>query len=624
MKYAKGLFKSYAELTMTHPDCISNRNLKIIDAYVKSRLGQDHNLFEGLPRPEGYPSAESFFLNEDQWTSYDNFSRVFRRARKLVGEADFFFNCGLSSAQLRSWGRFHYFVRVFASPGDGYKKLPFFNKNFNDTKEIEIIRPPHYDSASRKIKTLLKISFHDDFDPNLDYIGDAFMRGILSSIPTIWNLPPAKIEQTLFPYDPVVVFNQDPEFVKSGLDVRVENGFLSLQDPATGNRVTVGKEVLLEPENINGKTLYRGRYKEFGIKGTNLNYPKAILITERFSLEGHEILRKGTFFKAPYCILDVSFDRMSARHRISEALRFNKNKPDTGHELSEIIDQLRETIKDKNQANVALEKANRELCNARDQLDLANRELEAKVVERTAELERAQQDLTRLNDGLEKKVKEQLIALKRHDQLRRYLSPNLAKIILDNDGALGTEPERKLLTIVFTDIRGFSNLTDSLEPEELFQLLSRYFSAMIEIVHEYDGTLNKIVGDGLLVFFGDPVPMEDHAERAVKMAIKMQQTVAQLKQKWNHYGHDLGVGIGINTGYVTVGNVGSDIHRDYTIIGNQVNVASRLENLAKAGEILISGRTLSLLNGSAKVKELGDIQVKGIHNSVKTYRVHWQ
>ena len=111
---------------MTQPDCISNRNLRIIDAYVKSRMDVECNLFEGLPRPDGYPSAESFFLNEDQWTTYDNFSRVFRRAKKLLGEADFFFNCGLSSAQQRSWGRFHYFVRVFASPVDGYKRLPFF------------------------------------------------------------------------------------------------------------------------------------------------------------------------------------------------------------------------------------------------------------------------------------------------------------------------------------------------------------------------------------------------------------------------------------------------------------------------------------------------------------------
>ena len=611
---------------MTHPDCISNRNLKVIDAYVKSRLGREHDLFKGLPRPEGHPSAESFFLNEDQWTTYDNFSRVFRRARKLVGEPDFFFHCGASSAQLRSWGRFHYFVRVFASPGDGYKRLPFFNKNFNDTKEIEIIRPPAYDSASKKVRTLLKITFHDDFDPNRDYMGDAFMKGILSSIPTIWNLPPAGIEQPLSPYDPEIVFNRDPEFRSYGLKVQVSKGRMTLRDPATGESVIVGKTVLLEPETVNGKSLYLGKYRELHADPEEdaQGLQKAILITRTFSLNGQDILREGELFKAPYCILDVSFDRMSISHRVSQALKFGKKKPDTGSEVSDIIDQLRESIKDKNQANVMLEKTNRELREARDRLDVANRELEAKVEARTAELKQAQQELIHLNQGLENKVKEQVLELKRYDQLRRYLSPKLAETILANDEDLGAEPRRKLLTIVFTDIRGFSSLTDSLEPEELFQLLSHYFSVMTEIVHQYDGTLNKMIGDGLLIFFGDPIPMDDHAERAVRMAIHMQRTAEKLKQEWGRYGHDLGVGIGINTGYVTVGNVGSDMHRDYTIIGNQVNVASRLENLAKPGEILISRRTLSLVKDLGPVKEMGDYEVKGIHNPIKTYRVPWE
>ena len=604
---------------MTQPDCISNRNLKIIDAYVKNRLGREHDLFEGLTRPDGYPFAKDFFLNEDQWTTYDNFSRVFRRARKLIGEPDFVFNCGLSSAQLRSWGRFHYFVRVFASPVDGYKRLPFFNKNFNDTKDIEIIHPPAYDPSLKKIKTVLKITFHEDFEPDADYMGDAFMRGILSSIPTIWNLPPARIEQPLSPYNPEVVFNQDPEFVDSHLDVRVMDGHMSLRDPVGGERIIVGEMVLLEPETVNQESLYLGKYRPLTVDpgGNDPVLKKAILITRTFSLNGQTILQKGDFWGAPYCILHVTFDRTSVGHRISQALRFRKKKSDMGNEVSEIINQLRESIKDKNQTNVKLKDANRELRKARELL-------EAKVAERTAELEKARADLLHLNQGLEKKVSEQILELKRHDQLSRYLSPNLVETILANDGELGIEPQRKQLTIVFTDIRGFSTLTDNLEPEELFQLLSRYFSVMIEIVHQYDGTLNKIIGDGLLVFFGDPIPMEDHADRAVRMAVQMQQAVIGLKQEWNRYDHDLGLGIGINTGYVTVGNVGSDMHRDYTIIGNQVNVASRLENLAKPGEILISQRTLSSMVDSRTVKEMGDIQVKGIHNPVKTYRVNWE
>ena len=144
---------------------------------------------------------------------------------------------------------------------------------------------------------------------------------------------------------------------------------------------------------------------------------------------------------------------------------------------------------------------------------------------------------------------------------------------------------------------------------------------MTKLIHHYDGTLNKIIGDGLLVFFGDPIPMEDHARRAVMMSVDMQKKVAELRDEWLQYGHELGIGIGINTGYMTVGNIGSDTHKDYTVIGNQVNVAARLESIAKAGQILISQRTQSRVRDIVEVEAMGEIQVKGIHQPVITYNV---
>jgi class 3 adenylate cyclase len=144
---------------------------------------------------------------------------------------------------------------------------------------------------------------------------------------------------------------------------------------------------------------------------------------------------------------------------------------------------------------------------------------------------------------------------------------------------------------------------------------------MTKLIYQYEGTLNKIIGDGMLIFFGDPIPMEDHAQRAVLMAIEMQKKVIDLKKEWLHYGYELGMGIGINTGYMTVGNIGSDMHMDYTVIGNQVNVAARLESLAKSGQILVSQRTYSRISNLVEVKKVGDIMVKGIHNPVITYNV---
>ena len=144
---------------------------------------------------------------------------------------------------------------------------------------------------------------------------------------------------------------------------------------------------------------------------------------------------------------------------------------------------------------------------------------------------------------------------------------------------------------------------------------------MTELIHKHEGTLNKIIGDGIMVFFGDPVPIPDHAQRAVLLAIDMQKKIGQLKNEWLSYGHELNIGIGINTGYMTVGNIGSEFHKDYTVIGNQVNIAARLESMAKPGEILISQRTYSKVKALVSAEETGRHQLKGIHAPVEIYRV---
>ncbi len=611
---------------MSRPDCISNRNIKIIATYVQSRVGNYNSLLEGLSYPrDQYLSAEDFFLNEDEWTTYENYERIFRKGKELVDEPDFFFKCGASSASLRSWGRFHYFVRVFASPNDGFKKIPFFNKNFDDTKEIEVILPPTYNHRSRKFRTIMKVQFHNDIDPNNDYIGDPYLRGILSSIPTIWGLAPAVIRQTVTAYDPEVLFNQEPEFTQYRLDVKMEEDVMTLRDPDKGQRLQVGKKILLKSEQINGQEIYLGKYTEMppDYQPVHDDQREAILITETIKFNDRVLLTAGEIFLAPYFILDISYDRVSTFHRMSQLWRRGDGRS-SGQELIETINQLRRSMGARNEAYAELEKTVKELVVAKARLDEHNRELENRVEDRTSELRKTQQDLLRLNRDLEATVKKQVTQLERHNELRRYLSPNLAEKILASDHALGTEPQRKMMTVVFTDIRGFSNLTENLEPEELFHLLNRYFSEMIKIAHLYDGTVSKIVGDGILIFFGDPIPMEDHAERGVRMSIDMQKRIKGLTDEWGQYGHELGVGIGINSGFVTVGNVGSDAFRDYTIIGNQVNVAARLETSAKPGQILISQRTYSLIKGLIEVEEIGAVKVKGIHNPIRTYSVLWE
>jgi class 3 adenylate cyclase len=537
--------------------------------------------------------------------------KIFRKAKNLVGEPYFYFNCGTSSASLKSWGRLDYFVRVFASPSDGFKRLPFFNKNFNDTKDMKVIFPPSYDKSSGKIRTSLTIQFHNDFDLHKDYIGDPYLRGIVSSIPTIWGLKPAMIKQPLIPYDPEILFNQEPEFASFDLNVRMENDLLTLKDPSSGERKVVGKTILLKPELLNEEQVFLGKYAELseGSRKTMPDKKEAILITETVRVRDRIIVKQGEIFKAPYFVLNISYDRLSLPKRLSHVFKFRRSSQETGKGLIETINQLRESIEARNKAYRALEKTNEELKQAKAEVEDYAETLEQKVEERTAELRKAKDELVLFSRGLELKVNKQVKELERYNTLRRYVSPKLADQILSSGQSLGAGTQRKMMTILFSDIRNFSVLTDSLEPEEIFQLLDKYISEMTKLIHQYDGTLNKIIGDGLLVFFGDPIPMADHAQRAVLMSIDMQKMVGQLKEEWLQFGHELGIGMGINTGYLTVGNLGSDIYKDYTVIGNQVNVAARLESLAKPGQILISQRTYSKVKGLVEVEKVGEISV---------------
>jgi class 3 adenylate cyclase len=609
---------------MSRIDCISNRNIKIVTAYLTDRIARLDNLFEGLPYPsDRYRTPEDFFMNEDEWTTYENFHRIFRRAKELSGETYFYFNCGASSACLGSWGRFSYFARYFNGPDDGFLRIPFFNSNINDTKEIEIVKPPAYDKASGKTRLILKVMYHDDIPVEKDYIADPYRRGIISSIPTVWGLRPAFIRQPLNPYDPETLFSQEPEFVSYGLDARIEGDALTIKDPFDNTRKVVGKKIILSSDIVNGKKVFLGRYSDASRnpRGSSDDEREAILITETIVVNNRILLRAGEIFNAPYFIMDIAYDRLSTINRLFRLLGLQKQKNISDVQLVDTINRLRETIKARNRAYHALSLTHTELKEIKEKIEEYNRTLEQKVEERTVELVRARRELMVLNRDLEQKINEQVQKLNRYNDLRRYLSPKLADKILSSGNTLGAQPQRKMMTVLFSDIRGFSTLTDSLEPEELFHLLDTYLTEMTKLIYKYEGTLNKIIGDGMLIFFGDPIAMEDHAQRSVLMAIDMQKKVSVLKKEWLHFGYELGMGIGINTGFMTVGNIGSDMHMDYTVIGNQVNIAARLESLAKPGQILVSQRTYSKVSSIVEVEEVGEVMVKGIHSPVTTYNV---
>jgi class 3 adenylate cyclase len=610
---------------MSRLDCISNRNLRIVASYVTSRIGHSKGLFEGLPYPtDRFSSPEEYFLNEDEWTTHSNFIQALRRAKRMSGEDYFFFFCGASAASLKSWGRFHHFVRLFTGPNDGFKRLPFFNRNFTDTKDIEVILPPSYDRAFRKIRTLLRIQHHEDVDVHQDYVGEPYSRGIISSIPTLWGLRPATIRQPLNPYDPEVLFNREPEFAHFDLDVRMKGEELTIRHPEDASRRVVGRRIRLEPERIDGRSVYLGRYRDLAARASSDGQDgrEAMLITETVRVGNRILLKAGEIFQAPYFILDVTYDPLSFVSRFRRIFRASGDGEESGKGMIDTINQLRDTMEARNRAYHELEEKNRELVEAKQRVTEYAATLEQRVEERTAELQKAREELLVFNGNLKTQVNAQVEQLRRYNELRRYLSPRLTEKILSSGELPGSEPQRKMMTVLFSDIRNFSSFTENLEPEELFHLLDRYLSEMTRIIHDHEGTLNKIIGDGLLAFFGDPVPVEDHAERAVCTAVEMQRKVSELKDEWLRFGQELGIGIGINTGYMTVGNIGSDTHKDYTVIGNQVNVAARLESLANPGQILLSQRTYSRVRDRVEAEEMGEIRVKGIYYPVMTYSVN--
>ena len=210
-------------------------------------------------------------------------------------------------------------------------------------------------------------------------------------------------------------------------------------------------------------------------------------------------------------------------------------------------------------------------------------------------------------------------------KLSRYLSPQLYRSIFSGEKNVEVASQRKKMTIFFSDIAGFTETTDLLESEELTSLLNQYLREMSSIALEYGATIDKFIGDAIMLFFGDPETRgaREDAIACVKMAIAMQQRMRDLQAEWRERGqeHVFQLRIGINTGYCTVGNFGSEDRVDYTIIGNEVNLAARLQSHADLGGTLLAHETYSLVKDVVLAEETGTITVKGFPTPVKTYRV---
>jgi adenylate cyclase len=207
------------------------------------------------------------------------------------------------------------------------------------------------------------------------------------------------------------------------------------------------------------------------------------------------------------------------------------------------------------------------------------------------------------------------------DELSRFLSPQVAALVSSPEGAQLLAGHRRLATSVFCDLRNFTPFSESAEPEEVLGVLRAYHHAMGELIVEHGGTLEHFAGDGMMVFFNDPVLQEDHVARAVRMSLAMRDRFDELSVEWSRRGHALGFGVGIATGYATLGRIGFEGRYDYGMVGTAVITASRLSSAAGPGQILLSPRSHADVVDIVEVEPVGEIQLKGFSRPISPVNV---
>ena len=252
---------------------------------------------------------------------------------------------------------------------------------------------------------------------------------------------------------------------------------------------------------------------------------------------------------------------------------------------------------------------------------IENARLLKELRERTEQVEAQSHEVVKLNRQLEQRVTDQVGEIERMSRLRRFLPPQVADLIVASGAEKQLESHRREITALFCDLRGFTGFTESADAEDVMALLRDYHAAIGEIIIKYNGTLERYAGDGVMVVFNDPVPVENPALQAVLMALELRNALGALTQTWSRLGHEIGFGIGIAHGFATLGTIGYEGRFDYAAIGTVSNVASRLCDAAKPGQILISPRVLTKVENVVKVEPVGEFELKGIRRPLAAYNV---
>jgi PAS domain-containing protein/class 3 adenylate cyclase len=275
--------------------------------------------------------------------------------------------------------------------------------------------------------------------------------------------------------------------------------------------------------------------------------------------------------------------------------------------------------------------AERELVEAKQRTEEANKlvieknrileGLYAELQDKNRQVEEQAAQLAEWNTTLESRVAEQVSQIGRYSRLTRFLSPKISDLIMSGETDDALKTRRAEITVVYVDLRGFTGFTETAEPEEVMSVLRQYHAELGRLVVEYDGTIEHIAGDGMMVLFNAPMPVENHELQAIRMALAMRESLAALSSSWRKRGHELGFGAGIAGGYVTIGTIGFEQRLDYGAIGPACNLAARLCGEAKDTQILIAPRVLSKVEAHIEVEPIGDLALKGFQRPVPAHNI---
>ncbi len=323
--------------------------------------------------------------------------------------------------------------------------------------------------------------------------------------------------------------------------------------------------------------------------------------------DGTEALEKTASFEPDVILLDYMMPRMNGLEVVK---RLRENPQHKG--IPVILLTAKATQEDKVRGLDA--GADDYVTKPFDSIELLAR------VRAMLRLKEMHDQLEEWNRTLAEKVQEQVHEIERMARLKRYLSPQIAETILGSDDSL-FKTHRREITIVFLDLRGFTAFSDSAEPEEVMEFLRHYHAEMGQLVFKFEGTLERFVGDGIVIIFNDPIPCENYAEKAARMALEMRDRVKELRAAWRKKGYDLDLGVGLACGYATLGTMGFEGRMDYGTVGNLPNLAARLCAEAKGGQILTDQKTMSRLEDGFAAESIQELNLKGINRPVTAFNI---